>query len=132
MKIEVTGLEETIDAIRDLPSVLDREQVFTRVSSQFKQRLSSATPVGYSGKLQRSVVAEVDDDHGVVGYEEGVEKAGNPKLDSVTRPRTRGRSVLWVHVESLEELATQEFEDYQDTAVSVMESAFLEQLNARP
>lgn len=132
MKIEVTGLEETIDAIRDLPSVLDREQVFTRVSSQFKQRLSSATPVGYSGKLQRSVVAEVDDHHGVVGYEEGVEKAGNPKLDSVTRPRTRGRSVLWVHVESLEELATQEFEDYQDTAVSVMESAFLEQLNARP
>lgn len=132
MRVEVAGIEEAIAAIKELPSVIERRQVLSRVASEFHQKLASATPIGYSGKLQKSVVAEVDDEQGVVGYEQGVEKAGNPKLDSVTRPRTRGRSVLWVHVESLEEIATQAFEDYQDTAISVMESAFLEQLNASP
>jgi hypothetical protein len=130
--IEIQGLEETIDALQALPTVIDRGQVFSQVSTQFKQKLTAVTPAGYSGKLQRSVIDEVSDEQAVVGYEAGVEKAGNPKLDSVTRPRTRGRSVLWVRVEDLEDLATQEFEDFEDTAVSVMESAFLEQLNARP
>jgi hypothetical protein len=132
MSITVTGLDEAISAIESLPSVLDRMRVFEDVSAQFKQRLTSTTPAGYSGRLQKSVLSQVDDEQGLVGYESGVETAGNPKLDSITRPRTRGRSVLWVHVADLEELVTQEAEDFGDIGVSVMESAFLEQLNARP
>ena len=130
MSAEILGLQETISAIKAIPFVIDREKAFTDVANQFKVRLTDATPVGYSGKLKKSVIAQVDEEEAVVGYEEGVEKAGNPKLDSVTRPRTRGRSVLWVHAESLEELLAQEFEDFEGTAVSVLEELFAEQINA--
>lgn len=130
MSIEILGLEETLDAIRAMPTVIDRARAFTPVADQFKARLTDATPIGYSGKLKKSVIAQVDDEQAIVGYEEGVETAGNPKLDSVTRPRTRGRSVLWVHAESLEELMAQEFEDFESTAVSVLEESFAEQINA--
>ena len=132
MSAEIVGLQEAIAALRAIPTVIDREKVFTDVSNQFKARLVDATPIGYSGKLKKSVIAEVDEEQALVGYEEGVETAGNPKLDSVTRPRTRGRSVLWVHAESLEELLAQEFEDFEGTAVSVLEESFAEQINAGP
>ncbi len=130
MSVEIVGLRETVDAIRALPTVLDRKKALTEVAGQFQARVSDVTPAGYSGKLQKSVIARVDEDEAMVGYEEGVEKAGNPKLDSVTRPRTRGRSVLWVPPKDLEELLAQEFEDFEATATSVLESSFLEQLNA--
>lgn len=127
--VEIQGLEETIAAIRAVPSVLDREKAFTDASSQFRQRLTEVTPVGYSGKLKKSVIAEVGPDEAMVGYEKGVETAGNPKLDSVLKPRTRGRSVLWVPAEDLEEMITQEFEDFQDVALTVLGASFAESLN---
>lgn len=130
MSAEILGLQETISAIKAIPLVIDREKAFADVAGQFKARLTDATPIGYSGKLKKSVIAQVDDEEAIVGYEEGVETAGNPKLDSVTRPRTRGRSVLWVSAESLEELLAQEFEDFEGTAVSVLEELFAEQINA--
>lgn len=129
--IVVEGMEEVIASLKELPTVIDRRRVFSDVASQMKQRLTSVTPLGYSGKLKRSVVSEVDEEQAVVGYEEGVETAGNPRLDSVIRPRTKGRSVLWVHVQDLEEMAKQEFDDFSEVAVSVMESGFLEQIDAR-
>lgn len=131
MSVELIGLRETVDAIRALPTVLDRKKAFTEAADQFKARLTDATPIGYSGKLKKSVLAQADDEEARVGYEEGVETSGNPKLDSVTRPRTRGRSVLWVPSGDLEELLAQELEDFEATAVSVLEASFAEQINAR-
>jgi hypothetical protein len=128
ISLEIQGLEETIAAIRDVPTVLDREKAFSEVASQFKDRLIEVTPVGYSGRLKRSVIAEVEADEARVGYESGVETAGNPKLDSVLRVRTRGRSVLWVPVDDLEETLAQEFEDFEGVAMSVLEASFAESL----
>lgn len=104
--------------------------MFDEVSQQFSARLRAATPLGYSGKLRDSVVWESDDEEAVVGYEEGVEKAGNPKLDSVIRPTTSGRSVLrWTPVDELEGVMEETFDAYSSTAVSVMETRFSEQID---
>ncbi len=120
----ILGLEETKQALLDFPSVLDTDRALRDVASQFRARISSVTPVGYSGRLKRSVMAEFDEGVARVGYEEGVETSGNPELDSVLRPRTRGRSVLWVPAEDLGELLAQEFEDFEGVAMSVLEDAF--------
>ncbi len=128
MKLE--GLEDVIEAMRRLPTSLDRQTVFDDVSQQFSARLRAATPLGYSGRLRDSVVFESDDEQAVVGYEEGVEKAGNPKLDSVTRPNTSGRSVLrWTPADELEGVMEETFAAYSPDGVSLMESRLAEQIN---
>lgn len=128
ISVEIQGLEETIAALRDVPTVLDRQKALSEVASQFKERMTEVTPVGYSGRLKRSVLAEAGEDEARVGYESGVETAGNPKLDSVLKVRTRGRSVLWVPVADLEETLAQEFEDFEGVALSVLEASFAESL----
>lgn len=122
MKVELKGVDEVIDAIRSLPTSFDTKTVFSAASERFADRLRAATPPGYSGRLAKSVLWQADEDEGLVGYEEGVEKAGNPALDSVIRPRTRGRSVLkWVAVDELNSILEETFTAYAPEAVTYME-----------
>lgn len=125
MKVELKGVDEVIEAIRSLPTSFDTKTVFSAVSERFADRLRAATPPGYSGRLAKSVLWQADEDEGLVGYEEGVERAGNPALDSVIRPRTRGRSVLkWVAVDELESILEETFTAYAPEAVTYMEQEF--------
>ena len=126
--ISTDGLDDVIDALRSLPTSIDREPVFADVSQRFAARLRAATPKGYSGKLRDSVVYSADSDSGVVGYEPGVETAGDSSLDSVTRLKTKGRTVLkrWVKPEELESVLTEAFDAYASEAVSVMSERFSE------
>lgn len=125
----LSGVDETIESLSGLPSVIERRPPLEEVSREFAGVLKESTPKGYSGRLPSSVKADVDDDEAVVGYEAGVETAGNPKLDSVLRARRRGRSVLWVRAEDLESVMSGAVEQYSPTAVSVLEARFAEQLN---
>ena len=110
MRVEVTGLDDVIKAIRELPTSIDTEPALESVAEKFSAILRAATPPGYSGRLKESVLWHADGDEAEVGYDEEVEKAGNPALDSVTRPRTRGRSVLrWVPSSDLESILEETF-----------------------
>lgn len=130
MKVEIKGLEEVLDSIRRIPTSFDAKPVFEEVSQTFADRLRAATPPGYSGRLGQSVLWEATEEEGLVGYEEGVETAGNPSLDSVTRANTRGRSVLrWVPEEELESILEETFSAYAPEAVTHMESSFARQLD---
>lgn len=123
MKVELKGVEEVLDAIRRIPASIDTKSVFSDVSEKFADRLRAATPPGYSGRLEKSVLWQSDEEEGLVGYDEGVERAGNPALDSVIRPNTRGRSVLkWVAVDELESILEEAFTAYAPEAVTYMES----------
>lgn len=123
MKVELKGVDEVLDAIRQLPTSFDTRSVFEGVSERFSDRLRAATPPGYSGRLEKSVLWQADEEEGLVGYDEGVERAGNPALDSVIRPNTRGRSVLkWVAVDELESILEETFTAYAPEAVTYMES----------
>lgn len=123
MKVELKGVDEVLDAIRQLPTSFDTRSVFEGVSERFADRLRAATPPGYSGRLEKSVLWQADEEEGLVGYDEGVERAGNPALDSVIRPNTRGRSVLkWVAVDELESILEETFTAYAPEAVTYMES----------
>jgi hypothetical protein len=123
MKVELKGVEEVLDAIRRIPASIDTKSVFSDVSEKFADRLRAATPPGYSGRLEKSVLWQSDEEEGLVGYDEGVERAGNPALDSVIRPNTRGRSVLkWVAVDELESILEETFTAYAPEAVTYMES----------
>lgn len=129
--VSLVGLESLKEKLGDLPTVLDSSQALADVARQFKDRMSAVTPAGYSGRLKRSVIAEFDAEEVRVGYESGVETAGNPKLDSVLKPRTRGRSVFWVPAADLGELLAQDFEDFEGEALSVLAASFGEMLDGR-
>lgn len=126
----IEGLNDVIDAIRRIPTVLDREGVFDQVSQTFASRLRAATPPGITGNLKKSVLFEATEEEGIVGYSEGVEQDGNPALDSVTRPRTIGRSVLrWVPTEELETILSETFDAFASEGVLFMEESFAAQIN---
>lgn len=123
MKVELKGVDEVLNEIRRIPTSIDTRSVFSDVSQRFADRLRAATPPGYSGRLEKSVLWQADESEGLVGYDEGVERAGNSALDSVIRPNTRGRSVLrWVAVDELESILEETFTAYAPEAVSHMES----------
>ena len=124
--IELEGLQETIDAIRAFPTSIDRRTVFEDVAETFADRLRASTPLGYSGKLKDSVVYKATNESSEVGYESGVETAGNTVLDGIKRPVTRGRSVLrvWVKASDLESVMEETFSAFADEAVTMMEEAF--------
>jgi len=128
--VKVTGLNEVIDELRRLPSSIDRAIVLDEAAEIFAARLRAATPIGYSGKLKDSVIYESSEDVASVGYEQEVETAGNPKLDSVIRPRTRGRSVLkWVSSDELGTILEETFDAYASEGVLFMEERLAEQIN---
>lgn len=131
--VELQGLDELIETIRRIPTSLDRQSVFEDVSQQFSARLRAATPKGYSGKLRDSVVYSADDEQGEVGYETGVETAGDSSLDSVIKPKRRGKSVLarnWVRPAELEAVLQETFDAYASEGTVFMESRFAEELNS--
>lgn len=125
ISIELTGLNETLDEIRKLPAMAGSRSAFEEAAQTFSARLRAATPPGYSGKLKDSVVFEVEDKESLVGYEEGVETSGNPKLDSVREVKTKGKSVIarrkWVQTSDLESVLQETFDSYADEAVSLLE-----------
>lgn len=124
--VSIEGIDEITEKLRAIPTSIDRRTIFEEVAQKFSARLRAATPVGYSKKLRDSVIYQVSDDSAEVGYESGVETAGNPDLDSVTRPRTRGRSVLrkWVQADELESVLAETFDAYAAEAVTHLEEAF--------
>lgn len=129
--VELQGLDELIEAVRKIPTSIDRKTVFEDVAQQFSARLRAATPKGYSGKLRDSVVYSADDEQGEVGYEQGVETAGDSSLDSVIRPRRRGKSVLarnWVKPDELEAVLQETFDAYASEGSVFMETRFAEEL----
>lgn len=129
---KVNGIDRVIADTEKLIDSLDIQSPIEDVSEDFASIVRSATPPGYSRKLRDSVIVQVGDDQGEVGYEEGVEKAGNPKLDSILTPRTRGRSVLWVHVQDLQSILEDGLDSFEAEAISVLETRYSDQLNGRP
>lgn len=141
--VSVEGLDDIIEAIRKIPSSLDRETIFSDVADEFADRLKSATPEGYSGKLEESVLFRASNDEAEVGYEDGVESAGNPAYDSVTAARgtTTGRSVLarravprrprrtWVQTSELQSVLQETFDSYAPEAVTTLEAHFAEEID---
>lgn len=126
ISVELQGLEEVIEELRKIPTSIDRRSAFDRVGKDFSARLRAATPPGYSRKLMDSVLYEADDEGAEVGYDQGVEVAGNSRLDSVRRPSTRGGSVLarrWVRPSELEGVLAETFQAYEATGISVMQEA---------
>jgi hypothetical protein len=76
------------------------------------------------------VIYEASEDEALVGYEREVETAGNPDLDSVIRPKTRGRSVLkWVSTDELSTVLEETFDSYSQEAVTFMGDRFAEEIN---
>jgi len=120
---KLIGLDEVVSRLRALPTSIDRESAMAEVAEDFSAILRAETPAGYSQKLPDSVLAEIGPDAAVVGFDERVETAGDPSLDSVTRPRTRGRSVIrrWVKSEELAALTEDLFDSHSGRLVSVLE-----------
>ena len=127
--MKITGLKEVVAELKKLPTSIDRAPVFEEVAEIFAARLRAATPKGYSGKLKDSVIYEATDEEAFVGYEREVETAGNPDLDSVIRPKTKGRSVLkWVSADELGTVLEETFDAYSAEGVLFMEDRLLEQI----
>jgi len=130
--VRIKGLNEIIARLERIPSRVDSEVVLEKASEIFAARLRAATPKGYSGGLKDSVIYEADDNAAFVGYEREVETAGNPDLDSVIRPKTRGRSVLkWVSTDELSTVLEETFDAYAPEGVTYLEELLAEEINGR-
>lgn len=126
ISVEVTGVDQAIAAVRQIPSTIGLKSAFEAAGQRMSAILREETPEGYSRKLPESVVYEATDAGFVVGYEAGVDKAGNKELDSVTRPKTSGRSVLsrrrqWVRPEDLEVVIEETADAHLDEILSIIE-----------
>jgi hypothetical protein len=124
--VSVEGVDKITEKLRKMPTSIDRRTIFEEAAQTFAARLRAATPDGYNQKLRDSVIYQVSDESAEVGYEAGVETAGNPDLDSVTRPKTKGRSVLrkWVQAGELESVLEETFDSYAAEAVTLLEEKF--------
>jgi hypothetical protein len=128
--IQVTGLVEVVQKLEQIQGLIDRKTVLDDAAEIFAARLRAATPKGYSGRLRDSVIYEVTDGEALIGYEQDVETAGNPKLDSVLRPKTRGRSVLkWVSADELGTVLEETFDAYAPEGVVYIEERLAEQID---
>jgi hypothetical protein len=125
ISITLSGLNETIEAVKKLPTTVGGKPVFEEAAQAFSARLRAATPPGYSGRLKDSVIYEADASESIVGYEQGVETSGNPRLDGVLAAKTKGKSVIarrkWVQADDLESVLQEAFDSYADDAVTLLE-----------
>lgn len=103
--LRVDGLDDIGEKYEELlESVIDSKTP-EKAANQFADLLEAATPVGFTGKLKKSVLVEqIDDSSFAAGYSSGVERPGNPKLDSVLQVSKTGRSVLWASQDELEDI----------------------------
>jgi hypothetical protein len=128
--VRIKGLNEIIAKLEKIPARVDSESALGDVSEIFAARLRAATPKGYSGKLKDSVIYEADGEEAFVGYEREVETAGNPDLDSVIRPQTRGRSVLkWVSADELSTVLEETFDSYSSEGVLFLQKRLVEKID---
>lgn len=126
----VSGVNDVIRELEKLPDSIDRAAVLRDAAEIFAARLRAATPRGYSGRLKDSVIYEASEDAALIGYDKEVETAGNPELDSVIRPKTRGRSVLkWVSADELGTVLEETFDAYAAEGVTFLEDRLAEQIN---
>jgi hypothetical protein len=123
--LTATGIDEVIKSLGDIDSVLDRSGILDSLAEDFADELREATPPGYSKRLKDSVERTESE----VGYEQGVETAGDKSLDSVTRVSVRGRTVLrrsrWVQPEGLEEVLMSTVAKSAGGSVLKFEEAFV-------
>lgn len=122
---KLVGLDEVAEKVRMLPSTIGFESAFDEAGRRMEAILRDRTPAGYNQKLGSSVLYEATKSGFAVGYESGVETAGNASLDSTTRPRTRGRSVLsrrrWVSRDELQSVLEESVDESLDEVLSVIE-----------
>lgn len=88
LEIEISGLDEAKSVLLRMTDGSVATNAIASATDEFKRVIAEATPEGYSRRLPRSVASQIDGDLALVGYEPGVEVAGNPDLDSVVRPQT--------------------------------------------
>lgn len=120
--IRLIGVDGVVRQLKSLPESIEKSDAFESVAEIFAARLRAATPRGYSGRLKDSVIFEASEERAIVGYEQEVETAGNPSLDSVVRPQTRGRSVLrWVSADELGTVLEETFDAYAAEGVLYLE-----------
>jgi len=128
--VRIKGLNEIIAKLEKIPARVDSESALGEASEIFAARLRAATPKGYSGRLKDSVIYEADGEEAFVGYEREVETAGNPDLDSVIRPKTRGRSVLrWASTDELSTVLEETFDAYSPEGVLFLQKRLVEEID---
>lgn len=115
ISVTISGLDDLRGSVLALPDKIRDTLAIDAAGEEFATLLRAVTPPGYNRQLSRSVVYESSEDSVTVGYEEGVETAGGPDYESVTRPKTKGSSVLrtsraWVRVDALESVLADTFE----------------------
>lgn len=94
--VSLQGLPQVIEAIRSIPTSIGRETVFSQAADEFATVLSERTRPGWNRRLGKSVLSQPTGEGYAVGYEVGVETAGNGSLDG------RRRRSRWVSVNELE------------------------------
>lgn len=121
------GSDEVIDSLRSSVDSADVNRAVGAAAEWLSERVRENTPPGYSKNLPQSVLfSAIDDGEYLIGYDRGVETAGDPALDSVMRPRTRGRSVMaasrreWVGADALASVLEQTFTDYAEDSVRIV------------
>ena len=126
ISLTITGLQDTISAVRDLPTTVGLQSAFSDAAQRVSAIVRERTPPGYSGRLPESVLVEEGELGFLVGYESGVETAGDSKYDSVRVPKTSGRSVLarkktWASVEDLQSVLEDAIDGNSGEIMSIFE-----------
>lgn len=129
--ITIRGVDETIEAMVSMPDRLGVDTVLADVSHEFSGRLRAATPVGYSGDLQSSVMSVPEPGRSVVGYGKGVETAGGEsrRKSVLYRKETMSRKRIWVPSEELASILFEAFSAYEKDGVERLESSLAEAVN---
>jgi hypothetical protein len=131
---DFVGYDDLLEAVRSFPTTLDYEPAYREAADFLAEKLKENTPKGYNRKLPDSVITVVTAAGAEVGYERGVETAGDRSLDSVTRPRTRGQSVLsrWVSADQLSSILEQTYDDFADESVRIFADGIAREMAQGP
>jgi len=97
--LKVRGLDEIADVYESMLESVIASDSPEATAGKFSDMLEARTPVGFTGKLKKSVLVEkIDDATYAAGYSIGVERPGEPLLDA---KKKTGRSVLWATQDEL-------------------------------
>lgn len=112
ISVQMSGLKDVIEAIRAIPTSLDRKTMFSGAVEEFTALLANKTPPGWSQNLRNSAMSESV----LVGYSAGVEKPGNQDLDG--KPRRGGKR--WVPAEELETVLLDAVSEYSGSVLGLV------------